>query len=196
MDITEPGSAESVVRRKIMDLATRDHAAGIVRMTMEQGPDRIMALHVPERHFGASRPVHDGFERAGITVVDLNAAYHTGRQALSLGRHDDAAALMPEIFEGHAIRVVYVTGWGSDPSQADELLRALYPHVSKRPNLRLVAMNNASPVPHMFTAAGPTAHPEAAGFATHLAKLLRIPESSVHVIELTRPDVDEEGDVG
>lgn len=160
----------------------------MVRDVLAAGPDRILALHVDEAHRGASIPVRRAFEQTGIEVQELNRAYEAHDLIESLGRHRDVARALPRIFEGQAMRIVYMTGWGSDPRSADALLKAVYPHVAMRPNLRLVVMNNASPIPPMFTSAGPTAHPTAEGFAAHVAVTTGVSRTQVDVHDLKRDD--------
>lgn len=170
---------------------TDDARREIVRRTLAGDPARILALHVDRRHFGAGVTLRGAFEEAGLDVQQLNQAYEPHSLAESLGRHADAAAVLPRIFEGQSMRIVYLTGWGSDPRSADALLRSSYVHVSRRANLRLVVLNNASPVPHMFTSAGPTAHPDPEGFAAHVAAVAGTGRDMVDLYVLERPDPDE-----
>lgn len=165
-------------------------AGAIVRQTLQSGPEVLTALHVEERHRGASIPVRQAYVNAGIDVQDLNQAYESPDLVDRLARHLDPAEALPRIFGGQGVRVVYLTGWGSDPQSADALLRALHRHVIARPNLRIVAMNNASPIPPIFRSSGPTAHPDAEGFASHVATVAGIDRSmvSLHVIERDDPE--------
>lgn len=163
---------------------------GIVRRTMARGPQVITALHVPETHFGAAMPVKKAFSDAGLDVQQINQAYESPKLAESLARHRDPAEGLGRIFGDDGMRIAFLTGWGSDPQSADELLARLYWHASRRPNLRVVAMNNASPVPHMIRSPGPTAHPDGEDFACHVARIARIERSLVdlHPLERTDPD--------
>lgn len=163
----------------------------IVRSTLAGGPERILALHVDRRHFGAGVTLRPAFEDAGLDVQQINQAYEPHSLAESLGRHADAAAVLPRIFEGQAMRIVYLTGWGSDPRSADALLKATYLHVARRANLRFVVLNNASPVPHMFTSAGPVAHPDPEGFAAHVAAKAGVDRSLVDLYVLERDDPED-----
>jgi len=169
------------------DEARRD----IVRRTIAADPGRILALHVDERHFGAGVTLRPAFEEAGLDVQQLNQAYESHSLAGSLDRHADAAAVLPRIFDGQRLKVVYLTGWGSDPRSADALLKATYFHAAKRVNLRFVVLNNASPVPPMFTSAGPVAHGDPEEFAVHVATTAGVDREMVDLYVLERDDPDD-----
>ena len=152
--------------------------------------ERIIALHVAEEHRGAARAYMAALATLGLDVQGLNGACEEGGLTDRLHRRngEPADVVLPRIFGDDRMRVVHLSGWGSDPRRADGILAGLYPHVASRPNIRLVVTNNASPVPHMFTQAQPTAHPDAEGFACHVARTAGVERGMVDLQTLVRDD--------
>ncbi len=178
---------QTITVRGMIDEGRRN----IARRTIAAEPGRILALHVDGRHYGAGVTLRPAFEDAGLDVQQLNQAYEPHTLAQSLGRHADPAAVLPRIFGDRRLKVVYLTGWGSDPRSADALLKATYLHAARCINLRFVVLNNASPVPHLFTSAGPVAHPDPEEFAVHVAATAGIDRDMVDLVVLEREDPED-----
>jgi len=77
--------------------------------------------------------------------------------------------------------IVLLSGWGSRPSHADELLKRTAPIVREHPGLRLAVLNNASPIPEHFPGRGPVAWPDADTFVQHVANLARADRRDIDV---------------
>ncbi|MFZ3481883.1 hypothetical protein [Sphingomonas sp. 3-13AW] len=172
-------------------MTSRNENLEIVRSALSRSSEHVTALHVDARHWGAARPVVLAFRNAGIDVQSLNQACEEHGLVKWLARGSDPALVLPRIFADKGVKIIYLTGWGSDPRSADALLAAIYPHVAMRGNLRLVVMNNAAPVPAGFAPAQAIAHADPEQFATHIARLARVDRGLVDVYRLERENPED-----
>jgi hypothetical protein len=111
-------------------------------------------------------------------------------------------AVLPIRVRGNGVPVVWVSGWGSQPSKADELLTSLTSFMrlsallADGPDLRIVVLNNASPIPPGWPEHGPAAWPDAESFAAHVAGITGIERSQIDVWPPERWDEESLADSG
>lgn len=140
-----------------------------VDRVLSRGSIRILVAHVPEAHFGLGRAVQLAIGEAGAHMYEANPAWPSSiddalkANAHRIGRSSRAEEAAPA--------VIWLTGWGSRPTEADAMLRRLAPIVAADETLRLAVLNNASAIPIMFPEHGPAAWPDAEAFASHVAEL-------------------------
>lgn len=157
-----------------------------VAMLLSGGSNSILVVHVPEGSHGAGVAVLDALEGRDASIYDLNPSYVTNPiERIAGGEAMDA--VLPVRRRGRGPAIAWVSGWGSRPTEADALLRSLastmrlMAMLTDAPDLRIVVLNNASPIPPGWPEHGPAAWPEAESFARHVAELTGVGRSAIDV---------------
>lgn len=175
-----------MTERDRMLIALTASARGPVDHLIAEGSTRILVAHVTEEDFGLGQAVVLALREAGARLLDLNPAYlPDAMERIAGGESLQDILSMSHAGDGPA--VVWLTGWGSRPHQADEILKVVAPIVEADPDLRLALLNNASAIPVQFPEHGPAAWTDAEAFARHVASLAGIDRNQ---IDLWIPGVD------
>jgi len=163
--------------REMLTKALTENASALVARLLEKGSTRILVAHIPEEQFGLGQAVVLAIEEAKVHLYDVNPAW-----SLAIERMSQAGTIRDVLVTrtmGSNPAVVWLTGWGSRPREADELLRFLAPIVKADESLRLAILNNASAIPFDFPDHGPVAWPDSESFAVHVADLAGVDRSEI-----------------